>query len=978
MTTVEAQPAPKSWLDLPEGRWLVILLGLAFLARLVIAPLFDGHPTDINNFRAWAGHMAKVGPGGFYIGPTKIWCDYPPAYPYVLWLIGLSGTSVIATKLPGILAELTTGLMLFVLARRFVRAELALLAAALYLFNPAPIYDTAVAAQMNSIIAALQLVTVWLLLKRQFGGALVLTALAILVKPQGLILLPLVLAMMVREKAWKQLVIGSVASFALAWLLAAPYVLPHGTAWNVYTWLWHQYQSQRDLYPYSSIQAFNLWSFTGMWKPDERLFLGIAHHTWGALLFGLAALGSIALIWKRRQDTALLQACALLCLAFFLFPTRMHERYLYYGVVWLTLLAVLNFRYRWPAILFSATFLINVFYELKWPTRLKPVVDFLGTGWYLPIAALNLALFAVCVWLVLRRPALETEEPTLTASADAPAAVPWVWERRDGLWMFILTVVTTVLRLWGLDHPNEMIFDEVYHARAANEYLHGIKPNEWVHPPLAKLLIAIGVYFNGMNSFGWRIVPVIAGALLVPVFYLLAKRMFGHRGWAIAATFLLCLDGVYFVQSRTAMTNIFATLFQVTALTGLYFYWLECKNNRHSPLATRLLWGTGLAISLALATRWTSLWGYGFILTWLGLREILPRREQGTGIWKVPPFDWRFWAHSIPAFIILPGVVYLLSYVPYMLQGHSVLEVITMQGDIWRYHANLRDPHPYYSAWYSWPFLVRPTWYHFHDFRNGTLSGIIALGNPAIWWASLFAAGWAVWQGFKRRFLPLFFAGTAFFFLYLPWGISPRQLNYNHYMFEAIPYAVLAITFFLKELWERNPLNLRQVLHVSGVFPLMVLFPLLAIHQMNQPPVHWGLLTGVGVWAGVWALMEIQDRRWTTVGLVVVALAVVLSGPWWPSDWQFGSMRVHSGVAMFLSWLAILTVLSDLNEQKRLRPSLAVLYLSAAFGLFVFFFPLYSGMIESWDYYRLHVWFDNGQAYIPLGPWQLKLPHDWI
>ena len=35
-------------------------------------------------------------------------------------------------------------------------------------------------------------------------------------------------------------------------------------------------------------------------------------------------------------------------------------------------------------------------------------------------------------------------------------------------------------------------------------------------------------------------------------------------------------------------------------------------------------------------------------------------------------------------------------------------------------------------------------------------------------------------------------AGAGFFFLYLPWGISPRTLNYSHYLFEAIPYACLS------------------------------------------------------------------------------------------------------------------------------------------------------------------------------------------
>ena len=41
------------------------------------------------------------------------------------------------------------------------------------------------------------------------------------------------------------------------------------------------------------------------------------------------------------------------------------------------------------------------------------------------------------------------------------------------------------------------------------------------------------------------------------------------------------------------------------------------------------------------------------------------------------------------------------------------------------------------------------------------------------------------------------FAGAGFFLLYLPWGFSPRTLNFSHYLFEAIPYACLALGMLL-------------------------------------------------------------------------------------------------------------------------------------------------------------------------------------
>jgi len=36
-------------------------------------------------------------------------------------------------------------------------------------------------------------------------------------------------------------------------------------------------------------------------------------------------------------------------------------------------------------------------------------------------------------------------------------------------------------------------FDEIYHARTAYEHLHRLEPYEWTHPPLGKIIIALGI-----------------------------------------------------------------------------------------------------------------------------------------------------------------------------------------------------------------------------------------------------------------------------------------------------------------------------------------------------------------------------------------------------------------------------------------------------------------------------------------------------
>jgi dolichyl-phosphate-mannose-protein mannosyltransferase len=424
--------------------------------------------------------------------------------------------------------------------------------------------------------------------------------------------------------------------------------------------------------------------------------------------------------------------------------------------------------------------------------------------------------------------------------------------RRDLLLALLLALVAAAVRLPRLGFPPTEVFDEVYHARTALQYLRGEPPTEWVHPPTAKLLIAVGIRAFGYESWAWRLVPALAGILLAPVFFLLARRVLPSERAALLASFVLLCDGVYLVQSRVAMTNIFAVLFQVASA----LFVLRAGRREGVPYLDTL--AAGLCLGLALSTRWTSLWAAGFLgLTYLVLRRKRLRDARELGL-------------ILLAFGVLPPVIYLASYVPWMMQGHTVTEVVRMQGAIWKYHAELNATHPYFSKWYTWPWLVRPTWYYFTN-EAGVVHGMVAIGNPALWWVSvpvslgalvasvrarqttlaLAGLGCAVLGGAalvtggagealgallllgsvaliasSRLSLHdpvLLFTGLGFFALYLPWGISPRTLNYSHYLFEAIPYACLSLGLLLDRLWSGRMRSL-AVTYLALLLALFLLF----------------------------------------------------------------------------------------------------------------------------------------------------------
>jgi dolichyl-phosphate-mannose-protein mannosyltransferase len=418
--------------------------------------------------------------------------------------------------------------------------------------------------------------------------------------------------------------------------------------------------------------------------------------------------------------------------------------------------------------------------------------------------------------------------------------------RRRAQILGLVVLAAAVFRFVGLGYPPEEYFDEVYHAKTALQYLRGEPPTEWVHPPTAKLLIAVGVDFFGYKPWAWRLAPALAGTLLAPVFLLLAWRVLATKRAALLATLLLLLDGVYLVQSRIAMTNVFAVLFQVlSALLVL-----------RAAMTERLRWGdivgAGVALGLALSTRWTSLWAWGFLgLVFVALRGRRLRDGAPTRQWA------REAAMLGAAFFVLPVAVYLLSYVPWMLQGHPqgfdgwwrrIGEVVVQQRDIWRYHANLRATHHYFSPWWTWPWLYRPTWYFWWS-NDEWVRGIVAIGNPAIWWASVPVVGWALVTGWRAHDPRRLFAGAGFCLLYLPWGVSPRTLNFSHYLFEAIPYACLALGALLDRWWDGRFSWLART-YVAVAALLFVLFlPLLT--AIPVPQALWGFRFfpgGPGLW----------------------------------------------------------------------------------------------------------------------------------
>jgi dolichyl-phosphate-mannose-protein mannosyltransferase len=131
--------------------------------------------------------------------------------------------------------------------------------------------------------------------------------------------------------------------------------------------------------------------------------------------------------------------------------------------------------------------------------------------------------------------------------------------------------------------------------------------------------------------------------------------------------------------------------------------------------------------------------------------------------------------------------------------------------------------HSFASQWWSWPLLLRPVLLFITYLPDSTVSVIVAMGNPAVWWVGfasmIVVAGLAI----KRRgFVPIFIA-VLFFFQWLPFGLISRT-TYLYHFYASVPFLCLATAYFVSKYWSNKWGKATTLAYFSVVIVLFCLF----------------------------------------------------------------------------------------------------------------------------------------------------------
>ena len=492
-----------------------LLVAAAIAAGVLVRLLTvraQGFTTDVGTFQAWAERLAQLGPGRFY--EPGYFSDYPPAFLYVLWLLGamFDGEFLrLAVKAISIPADIAIAILAARVLWRTAGHAAGIAAAAIWSLQPGPIFAGPYWGQVDAVGTLPLLASLLAAGSRRWWLAGALGAVAALVKPQfGIAALVIVVAAaieFIRDARWRPAVAVVVGGTVTAYLISVPFWGPDPL--RIATELIALVRSASETYPYTSLYAFNGWSvFFDFWKPDDGLVI------YGVLLLAAGFLLAMLPLWWRR-DTAMLLACAIFTgLAFYFLPTRAHERYLFPVFALALPFAAARSRVFAPYAALAIAFAMSLYFAF---TRYQQYVDlrvpeiveatFFGRAGQIAIALVMMAASAYLVWRLARGDArLETDSvwdlPQVTPGRATwrlpvgllPGGVP---TRRDLTVALLIAFAVLVTRGYRLDWPRDMYFDEVYHARTAFELLAEREPYEWTHPHLAKEIMALGILAFG-------------------------------------------------------------------------------------------------------------------------------------------------------------------------------------------------------------------------------------------------------------------------------------------------------------------------------------------------------------------------------------------------------------------------------------------------------------------------------------------------
>ena len=327
-------------------------------------------------------------------------------------------------------------------------------------------------------------------------------------------------------------------------------------------------------------------------------------------------------------------------------------------------------------------------------------------------------------------------------------------------------LVSLALRFWDLGQFNKLVFDEVYYAKFANNYLTGTEFFN-AHPPLSQYIIAIGIWLgshfpatpDSMNTLtgslrstiSYRWLNALTGSFIPLIVAGIAYQLTYRQRYALIAAVFAATDGLFLVESRYALNNVYLISLGLLG-QWLFLIYINSKN----PKQWRLILA-GIFLGAAAAIKWNGLsfllgvyllLGIAYLVNfWQSQLSRFKRVINSSEEVREASIFKKVTLIKLPViilnFAIVPIFTYSLLWIPHLIMNPQY-GFWQMQKEILFYHqriGNSPDIHPYCSSWYSWLIMWRPVAYFYEKSTDNPplIHDVHAMGNPVLWWLSTLA-----------------------------------------------------------------------------------------------------------------------------------------------------------------------------------------------------------------------------------------------
>ncbi len=450
---------------------------------------------------------------------------------------------------------------------------------------------------------------------------------------------------------------------------------------------------------------------------------------------------------------------------------------------------------------------------------------------------------------------------------------PWAW-----FFLFLIFSISFFTYFFLYTEPSRGFWDENYYIVDAQKYLNGVYFMS-VHPPLGKLLMALGekMFFpngqQGKDGFydskfinsdkapnfpddfsflGYRFFSALLGWLAAPLLFLIFLYVTRNSLFSFFLSFLYVFDNALLVHIRGAMLEGPLIFFTVLMLL-IYFLLLEYDSKKPGFVFILLVLFFGMSFGLIVATK---VFGLAMIL-------LLPAY-----LYRLLP-NWKKIILASALFLLGFLVVYVAVWQIHFALGKEIKPALSNNGyyeassqykkiiseggggNIFNFPVMLRDsinyvsifnkkmgqlnlsnPNENASPFFLWPLGARAIRYRWDEMPGGAAYKYLYLqSNPVVWLSAFFAlligcsllcASWFFKLPLKNRELLAVFIGIYLSYMIAFSFITRVLYLYSYFIPLILSFIILGLVFMELNRFGRWKLTKRSKTIILFVFACLI------------------------------------------------------------------------------------------------------------------------------------------------------------